>query len=295
MDLKKILQAGIIIVCFGFVAFYLYGQLDVITSFEWKFDYAFLAVSFLLFMAYFIISGLVWNNILRRLGGTLPQKKAVSIYLVSRLGNYLPGKVWGIFGRVLLCEKDSVPKAKASLSIAIEIIASLTAGLVVFFVSLLFWPDMKGLSGMMAFLLLIPVGMALLHPSIFSRAIRVASKKMNVKSAESDIRYKDTLLFLSYQSALWTLYGLSMVLMISSFYPLDFSLAPIVIGVLSLSWVVGFLSFITPSGIGVREGVTSLLLSLFMPPSIAIIISLAARVWLTLIEAVAILIFLKFK
>jgi uncharacterized membrane protein YbhN (UPF0104 family) len=194
-----------------------------------------------------------------------------------------------------MCQKEGIPRGKASLSIAIELIASLTAGLLVFVVSLLFWSDVNGLANNMVFLLFIPLGLVLLHPAIFKKAIRVVSRKMKVESKEMDVRYMDMLLFLFYQSILWTLYGLSMVLLVSSFYAVDFSLAPVMIGIFSVSWVIGFLSFITPSGIGVREGVTAFLLSFFMPASIAIIISLAARVWLTLIEAVSILIFLKFR
>jgi uncharacterized membrane protein YbhN (UPF0104 family) len=292
---KKMLQAAVIIIGFAFMALYLYGQIDVIMGFEWKFDYLFLSSSFTLFLVYFVLSGTIWNSVIRRLGGTLPQKKAVSIYLTSRLGNYLPGKVWGLFGRIYMCQKENVPKAKVSLSIAIEIIASITAGLLVFLVSIAFWPDMKGLENIVAFLLLIPLGLVLLHPSIFKRAIRMASKKMKVKSMEDDIRYKNIIFFLFAYGVLWVMYGLSMMLLINSFYSVDFTLTPVIIGIFSISWVVGFLSFITPNGIGVREGMTTFLLSFFMPVSVAILISLAARVWLTMIEAVSILIFLKFR
>ena len=62
------------------------------------------------------------------------------------------------------------------------------------------------------------------------------------------------------------------------------SLLPVLAGIVNVSATVGFLVLIAPSGLGVREGVLAFLLSLYLPAPVAVTISLASRVWLTLAE-----------
>ena len=54
----------------------------------------------------------------------------------------------------------------------------------------------------------------------------------------------------------------------------------------ALAWVIGFLSFLTPGGLGVREGLLSLLLSSYMPAPQATLIALICRVWMLSAEIV---------
>jgi glycosyltransferase 2 family protein len=58
---------------------------------------------------------------------------------------------------------------------------------------------------------------------------------------------------------------------------------------------VGYLSFITPSGLGVREGVLTALLALVYPLPVAIVASLLFRLMCTLGEFAAILLFFTFS
>jgi uncharacterized membrane protein YbhN (UPF0104 family) len=53
---------------------------------------------------------------------------------------------------------------------------------------------------------------------------------------------------------------------------------------LAISSTLGLIAIFAPSGLGVREGVLVYLLSLMMPPPIAVIISILTRIWMTLIE-----------
>jgi uncharacterized membrane protein YbhN (UPF0104 family) len=56
----------------------------------------------------------------------------------------------------------------------------------------------------------------------------------------------------------------------------------IMMGIFSISWLLGYYVFIFPSGLGIREGVQVYLLSYFFPPSISIVIALVCRIWMTL-------------
>ncbi|NMC43979.1 MAG: UPF0104 family protein, partial [candidate division Zixibacteria bacterium] len=58
---------------------------------------------------------------------------------------------------------------------------------------------------------------------------------------------------------------------------------------------IGYLAIFAPGGIGPREAVMTLLLAPFFGPAVAAALSLASRLWLIVVEAVAALIALKIK
>ena len=66
---------------------------------------------------------------------------------------------------------------------------------------------------------------------------------------------------------LWALLGVAFFLFIKSLTPVLISQLLVVTGIYAAAWSIGFLSVITPSGLGVREGVLSLLLTLVGFPS----------------------------
>ena len=81
-------------------------------------------------------------------------------------------------------------------------------------------------------------------------------------------------------TANWVIFGIALYLLSNSFYNLTVSQTIILCGVFAVSVISGILSFFVPAGLGVREGVLSYLLSLFIPISVAIVISLALRIWM---------------
>ncbi len=85
---------------------------------------------------------------------------------------------------------------------------------------------------------------------------------------------------------LWGCCGLAFFLFIKSLSPVEWSQLPVIIGIYATAWTIGFLSFITPSGLGVREGMLSLLLTVYLPPATATLVALLSRLWSTLAELV---------
>ena len=85
---------------------------------------------------------------------------------------------------------------------------------------------------------------------------------------------------------LWVLLGTAFFLFIKSFYPVVPSQLLLVTGTYAVAWSIGFLSVITPSGLGVREGVLSLLLTSVLPPATATFVALLSRVWTLGVELI---------
>jgi hypothetical protein len=84
--------------------------------------------------------------------------------------------------------------------------------------------------------------------------------------------------------------GFSLYAILWGLTPVTLHQMPFVVGASALAWVVGYLSFLTPSGLGVREGVLTILLAQVYPLPVAIVGSLLYRLVLTLGEVLAVLI-----
>lgn len=78
---------------------------------------------------------------------------------------------------------------------------------------------------------------------------------------------------------LWVFLGTAFFLFIKSFYPVVPSQLLVATGTYAVAWSIGFLSVITPSGLGVREGILSLLLTSVLPPATATLVALLSRLW----------------
>ena len=65
---------------------------------------------------------------------------------------------------------------------------------------------------------------------------------------------------------------------------------PVFIAMNAAAYLIGYVSFITPSGLGFREGALVAFLSPFFPTPVAVALALAARLWSTAGEMLGVLI-----
>ena len=290
--IKRILQVLLIVVIFYFLAKNLYLNWNKIVKYDWNINYYFLTYSFLLLIVGSILIALGWNLILRMLGGRLGCKRALKIFFITDLAKYVPGKVWTIVGKVYLCAKEGIPIAKTSASVVIQPLIQVIAGILMFLLSLPFWTKTNDFMNQLYFFLpLIPIGLIVLHPAIMTKLLNFVLTRLKQKPIELNIKYKDILLILLLWCGLWILSGVAYYFLVISIYSFPISQLPVIIGIFSIA---GISQFLTPSGIGVLEGVLTVLLGLYLPVHIAIFIALLARVWKTVTELVCVAIAVKF-
>ena len=85
---------------------------------------------------------------------------------------------------------------------------------------------------------------------------------------------------------LWICQGFAFFLFVQSLAPVKWTHAGVLSAYFVLAWVVGFLSFLTPGGLGVREGLLGILLANYMPALQATSVALLCRVWMLSAEIV---------
>jgi len=290
--IKRILQILAVAVIFYFLARNLYANWNKILEYDWEVSYYFLASSLVLSIVGSFLIALGWNLILRVLGGRLAYKRALKIFFITDLAKYVPGKVWTMVGKVYLCAKEGIPVARTSASVVIQPLVQVISGMLMFLVSLPFWTKTSDFVNKLYFFLpLIPIGLIVLYPTIMSRALNFALKRLKHDPVAFNIKYGDILLILLLWCGLWILSGVTYYLLIIGIHSIPLSLLPVIIGIFSIA---GVSQFLTPSGIGVLEGVLAVLLGLYLPVHIAILVALLARVWKTVTELVCVAITVKF-
>jgi hypothetical protein len=133
-------------------------------------------------------------------------------------------------------------------------------------------------------LYLIPLLLFLLHPKIFETIANFILEKMNRESISISLSYLDMLKFLSFYLFNWLVMSAVIYFFVNAIYPIKIEIFPPVAGIFALSMLAGFISLFTPAGLGVREGILSGLLAVYMPLEIAIVIALAWRLAQTIVE-----------
>jgi hypothetical protein len=79
--------------------------------------------------------------------------------------------------------------------------------------------------------------------------------------------------------AMWTLNGIAFWMFVRSLAPLPLDVLPSFIAINAAAYFIGYVSFITPSGLGFREASLAFLLSAYFPPPVAVAIAFMARLW----------------
>lgn len=273
-----LLIAGI----FYFLIDRLYKSYSQISGYDFMINWPLMTFSFLFSILFFLLMGYAWKQCLGIFGSEIPKFHGVYYWCKSQLGKYLPGTVWYMIGRMHFLSKHNTPKQDAFASMIIEMVFLADASLL-FSIILLNNQIAKVINIYLALSIVI-FGLLLIHPKLLN-FIFSKFKIVEVRLKKSYFR-------------ILSLFALYVVIVSSSslgFYLFSKSIYPslnmiYVMGSFSLAYFFGLVAFFAPGGLGVREGILSLMLSAVMPLPLAIIISFAARIWWTVAELSSIII-----
>src|SRR5437667_1237963 len=295
---KRVLQIGLPVVILALFLYQVKKNWAELTAQTFQLNPWLLALAFLGFMLQELSYGLIWRAVLERLGTHLGLRTCLRIYLASEFVRYIPGNVWHVLTRILWAGKYGVSRPVAFASMAIELITKLAAGILVFSVSFLFWHDFGKLGSLLHGSLLDILGIASiialfigLHPRILNGVLNWALLRMKREPIQLTLCYSDILFITLAWCASWIVAGTAFYVLLLALWPAAPIVAwPICIGIYAIAWDIGFVSFITPSGLGVREAaiVGLFALALPLPAGLASIMALLSRLVSTLAEVVCV-------
>ncbi|MEK7535892.1 MAG: lysylphosphatidylglycerol synthase domain-containing protein [Patescibacteria group bacterium] len=291
----KILNYVVATAILAFLLNYLISNWQKISQHEFDLNVSYLVLSVFAYSLVLILLSLVWRKVIGTIDGEHKISKIVAakIYMLSEFGKYMPGKVWTILGRIYLGNQSGISKktllVASSIDALLSPIATVLIGVLALFISLSISLDQGNSSLYILSVIVLIAGALLLHPRIMYPCFNFVLRKVGRAEIEkgSQLSYKQIARLFFFYTLIALGGGLCFVLFVASLSPTTISSLPALIAAFSLSRALGIAAPFAPSGLGVREGVMSVILGFGTFASISVFISFSARLWSTAAEVLA--------
>jgi len=283
---KLLVKIGVVLIIFYFLGKSLYQNWGQVDFHQLHLHWGLLIVSTFWLFGYFFLFVFMWTLILKKMGISLSFLKGVKIIFYSQLGKYIPGKVWTFAGRMYFCQRMGIPNSKTFISVLLELALTTISGILVFLLGLLITPGFKINVNPFLLILLVTMLFAIIHPKILTRIINFFLRFIRKEPIIINLSFFQICIMMGYYCIIWLCFGMAFYFLINSTTFITISKVPILAGSLSVSTTIGVLTLLAPGGLGVREGVLALLLSNFFPISLAILLSVLSRIWISLGELI---------
>jgi hypothetical protein len=195
-----------------------------------------------------------WRRAMGLLGPPPDRGPTIAWYFTGEIGKYVPGGVWPVLGRGELARRGGVPRHRAYPSVGLSLAALYLAALAV--AAVLVPLDLAKQSespAALALLLLLPLGLAALHPRVLGWG-RDLLVRVTGRGAEIAIPpWRATVAVVASYLPAWLFIWAATWCTARALLPHP----PVLrIGVATtLSWTAGFVAVPVPAGAGVREAV----------------------------------------
>lgn len=271
------------------IALLLRSQWETLRQYPWRLQPVLFVASLLLLLLTWAVEIEIWRRILGRVGGRLAFLPALRIWFLSAVLRYIPGNIWQPLSMTFYCLRYDIRPEISVTSIALYQVVILLAAAP--FVAVYFWVAAAGgymadllvnLSPWLIALALIPLAVFLLRPSWLMGLLNVLLVKMRRPPLQTNLSSASLLALTTAAIANWLMWGATFAVFTVSL--VDISSADLQQSLLLLiisypiAYAVGFVSFFTPSGFGIREGAFYFLLSPVLPGSVVAVAALAMRV-----------------
>lgn len=283
---RKLAGIVVVLLALGFMAALVRSQWAVLQSYRWQLSPAWALASLAGLELAWLFEIATWRTILADVGGRLTCRRAMRVWFLSNILRYLPGNVWQFLGMVELAAEDGAPRMATLASIVLHQVISLAAGVVIAAIYFALAGQGVWIAHLRPFLLLAPLGLLLLQPKVLEWGLNW----MLVKLGRQPLRVTLTSagifrVWLRY-AVVWIGLGLSYAALVRALVPVGWSDVPYLAASWVVSYSIGFLSMLTPSGVGVREAVMVVLLAPIMPESVAVVVAIVARLWMVVGEVI---------
>ena len=239
-------------------------------------------------------TALAWHTVLRSIGVDLPFRTNLRIFSLSALPRHIPGFVWYISSRTLLYKEEDIGAARIVTASAADIILLALTG---YLSTLMLFVSGIGISQEIsnvrtaAYIAIPLLVLLIISVPLVNRFLPYFLKRRGVSEIPqiNQVSLVITLLLMFFA---WAGGGLILFVLSQAIYPLGWSMYPAMIGAWGAAGAVSLTIGIGIQGLGIREITLSAILSLIMPPLIAIIVAISFRLVLTVGELIWVSLFI---
>lgn len=254
-----------------FIGKIFYDSRDILFSAFTHANIPLLIVGIIFFTLFFLIKGIAWLEILKRNGHVAVSRATLFAYSFAETKRYIPGSIFGFAARVQNLSPH-LARNKILKGIGIEAFLFVVSAAVISIPSLFYF------SGKTIQFLSIPQ----LPVFIFLGCLIVAS--FLILFLKFPVMFKSYFSIFSVLLLGWVFFGIASLFIALSFSFINPDNYLTIASYFVFSWLVGYLAFVVPMGIGVRELVIVGGLSFFVSIPVATIIALFTRLGMILGE-----------
>ena len=260
---------------------------DEVAGFDWEVRPVELTASVLLLVIALASGVVVWHRVILRFESQrVPLQALFRIWFLSNLARYVPGKIWQFVGVVHLGRQAGFAPAVLLTSLAILTALTLISAAIA---SLLALPAVFAeLGGIGAGILILGAvaGLGVVHPAVLNFGLRRIPERLHPGELSWTGSWFDGIRLLTLSLGCWVLYGLAFALFTDSLVGISLDSVPALVSANALAFLIGYLVFVTPGGLGAREAALALLLGPLGSLGVAAVIAVAFRLWLMVAEVV---------
>jgi hypothetical protein len=288
-------QPILVVVSLLLIAFLLRDQWGALQAQPWRLHPGWLALSGLFLLLAWGVEVNLWRWLLAVVGGRLTFGPAWRIWFLTALVRYLPGSIWQPLSMTLYCQQWQIRPESTLMSMVLYQVITLLA-VTPFAIVYLLWGDnaalvtqaLAGLTPGLIALGITPVAIFLLNPDWMLMAVNWALRKAGRDPLDARLSRRALAGQLALGSVSWCLWGFSFAALTLALRPYSFQemarITPMLMAAFPIGYAIGFLSLITPSGFGVREGAYYLLLVPLLDAGTVTVAALVMRFWTILAE-----------
>lgn len=287
--MKRLLPYGVAVVVFALLTGHLMVHGAVVGEIHWTARPHLLIAHLGLLVLAFTGFAAGWHLALRACGGNLGWRQAAAIYLTANLGKYIPGKLFMLAGRVEMARAFGVRRPVSLTALTIEHIAQLLGALPFLVGGILHGIRVTNTAAAAALGAAIVGAAALVvRPGLFIGLVNRCLRRWGRGPVAGSPGATDMLMLLGLFGVSWLCYGLSGVCLVRAMVPSAGVPAAAIATAFVSAWLIGFVTLITPGGLGVREAVLLAALAGRMPSAQAAALALVARLTWTAVEMVGV-------
>jgi hypothetical protein len=259
-----------------------------------------LAVSAALVLVAYAVIIASWLYIVTGLSGDrIPFLTGARIWFISNLGTLLPGRIWGILQMGAMSAEQGISPVAAGAASVINAAVNIATGMAVGVIAgTAIFTTYLGPDAWIAWALTaLGILGVLLLPAIVPMAFRFARRRFNASVPDEPVPGRIIAVSAAANVLAWFLYGAAFLCLNRG--TLDPG-APSVVqhtAAFATSYVIGYVAFFVPAGIGAREGALQKVMQIagLATSAEAVAIALISRLWLLIIQVLPALIFLAYR
>lgn len=274
--LKYLIGWPLSLISLFFIGKLIYSNTSYLQNLQ-NINYFFLFIGIMFFLLYFFLRGFLWHELTKEKGNNFSFRKSTYLWEISEIKRYTPGNIWSFLSRTRLFTKENMTTQNVIYSLFNETILIILGCFLIstFYISYLF--NNTFINYLLLLLAFLSVLMYVFAHKI-NKNLKFKGIFAKIQSLLPGENYNHNFKIYILSFFAFLMFGIATYFSsIAIFYlnPKDI-LQIISLSVFSL--LIGYLSIITPMGLGVREGVMTFGLSYYINLSSAGLISIFTRI-----------------